>query len=123
MATANPAANIAVYDRVGFAGSAANVMTLEGAIFKTAVLLAILVAAASVTWSRMPDGTPAIAYPYMLGGAIGGLVIAMVTTFKPAISPITAPLYAGCQGLLIGAISAAFNALYNGIVVQAIGLT
>jgi uncharacterized YccA/Bax inhibitor family protein len=123
MATANPAANVNVYDRTGFAASAANVMTLQGAIFKTSVLLAILVAAASVTWSRMEGGTPATAYPLMLLGAIGGLIIAMVTIFKPTVSPITAPLYAACQGLLVGAISAAYNALYNGLVVQAIGLT
>jgi uncharacterized YccA/Bax inhibitor family protein len=123
MATANPAANVAVYDRAGFAASAANVMTLQGTIFKTSVLLAILVAGASVTWSRMLDGTPAMAYPWMLGGAIGGLIIAMVTTFKPTLAPITAPLYAACQGLLVGAISAAYNALYHGLVVQAIGLT
>jgi len=91
MATANPAANAAVYDRAGFAGSAANVMTLQGAIFKTSVLMAILVAAASVTWSRMLDSTPAAAYPFMLIGGIGGFIIAMVTIFKPAASPITAP--------------------------------
>src|SRR6478672_8492037 len=106
MATANPAANVDVYDRTGFAGSAANVMTLRGAIFKTSVLLAILVAAASVTWSRMLDGTPSTAYPFMLIGGIGGFIIAMVTIFKPTVSPITAPLYAACEGLLVGAISA-----------------
>src|SRR5262249_4597276 len=99
------------------------VMTLPGTIFKTSVLLAILVAAASVTWSRMLDGTPAAAYPLMLLGGIGGFIIAMVTVFKPTASPIPAPLDAGCQGLLVGAISAAYSALYNGLVVQAIGLT
>ena len=122
MATANPATNVSVYDRAGFAASAANVMTLHGTIFKTSVLLAILVAAGSVTWSRTLD-SPTTAYPFMLGGAIVGFIIAMVTIFKPTVSPITAPLYAACQGLFLGAISAAYNAMYHGLVVQAIGLT
>jgi uncharacterized YccA/Bax inhibitor family protein len=122
MATANPATNVDIYDRAGFAASAASVMTLQGTIFKTSVLLAILVAAGSVTWSRMLD-SPASAYPFMLVGGIAGFIIAMVTIFKPAASPITAPLYAACQGLFLGAISAAYNAVYYGLVVQAIGLT
>src|SRR5262245_7467178 len=122
MATANPAANVSIYDRAGFAASVANVMTLQGTIFKTSVLLAILVAAGSVTWSRTLD-SPTTAYPFMLGGGIVGFIIAMVTIFKPTASPITAPLYAACQGLFLGAISAAYNAVYHGLVVQAIGLT
>ena len=59
----------------------------------------------------------------MLGGAIGGLVLALVTVFKKTWAPITAPLYAVVEGVFIGALSAIFEMRYPGIVMQAVGLT
>ena len=59
----------------------------------------------------------------MLGGAIGGFILALVTIFKKQWSPITAPLYALVEGFFLGAISAVYNAQFQGIVLQAIMLT
>ncbi len=59
----------------------------------------------------------------MVGGAIGGFILAMVTAFKKEWAPITAPIYAFLQGLFLGGISAIYNARTNGIVLQAVMLT
>ena len=47
----------------------------------------------------------------------------MVTIFKKQWAPITAPIYALLEGLFLGGISAIYNAKFQGIVVQAVGLT
>ena len=49
--------------------------------------------------------------------------MAIITIFKKEWSPITVPIYAILEGLALGSISYIFNATYEGIVVQAIGLT
>jgi uncharacterized YccA/Bax inhibitor family protein len=59
----------------------------------------------------------------MLGGLVGGLVVALVTIFKKEWSPISAPIYALLEGLALGGISAIFDKSYPGIAMQAISLT
>jgi uncharacterized YccA/Bax inhibitor family protein len=60
---------------------------------------------------------------YLIGGAIGGFVLALVTAFKKEWSPVTAPLYALVEGFFLGSISAIYNAQFEGIVLQAVMLT
>jgi uncharacterized YccA/Bax inhibitor family protein len=126
MRTANPALNDGTFDQfdMSFDTERSDAMSLQGTVFKTGVLLAIVVAAGAFTW-RMTYQAPtqAAVMPWIIGGLIGGLVLALVTVFKPAASPYTAPLYAGAEGLFLGAISAIFEQAYPGIVVQAVGLT
>lgn len=99
-------------------------MTINGTVNKTGLLLILVVIGAMYSWGRFsgPDSVGAL-YPLMLGGAIGGLVLALVTVFKKTWAPITAPLYAVVEGVFIGALSAIFEMRYPGIVVQAVGLT
>jgi uncharacterized YccA/Bax inhibitor family protein len=129
MATANPAMNDAVYSRAGYADSAANVMTLQGTALKSILLVAILLATASYSWSltlARPDAegaSPAPQYGIVLVGAIGGMLVAFLTIFVPRISPFTAPVYAALQGLFLGGVSSFFEATYSGIVIQAVSLT
>ena len=123
MATANPAMSEAVYLRAGQAEASENVMTLQGSVVKTAILLAILLATATYTWSEATKGATSLVYGLMMAGGIGGFLVAMLTIFRPQYSPITAPIYAGLEGLIMGAISAAFETSYPGIVIHAIGLT
>jgi uncharacterized YccA/Bax inhibitor family protein len=59
----------------------------------------------------------------MIGGIIGGLVVALVTIFKKTWSPFTAPMYALLEGLALGGISAIFEKTYPGVAIQAVGLT
>jgi uncharacterized YccA/Bax inhibitor family protein len=122
MATANPAMNEAVYQRAGRAFAAAPVMTIEGTVLKTAVLLMILMAVAAYTWSQAIAGSP-LTYGALIVGSIGGFVTALLTIFVPKASPFTAPIYAALEGLVLGAISAVFEARYPGIAIKAIGLS
>jgi uncharacterized YccA/Bax inhibitor family protein len=104
---------------------ASSAMTLNGTVNKTGLLLLLSVITAAFAWSQIeftPEG-PVGAMPYLLGGAIGGLVFALVTTFKKEWAPVTAPLYALVEGLFLGAISAIYNARFEGIVLQAVLLT
>jgi len=97
-------------------------MTLMGAVNKTAILLCILVLAALITWKMVLTGESGAGI-FIWGGAIAGFIVAIVTVFKKNWAPFTAPLYAALKGLFIGGISAYFAALYEGIVMQAAGLT
>tara|TARA_Y100001970_G_C14249885_1_gene871029 strand:+ start:587 stop:1339 length:753 start_codon:yes stop_codon:yes gene_type:complete len=91
-------------------------MTLDGAVNKTGLLLAICFATAIYSWN-FPS-------PVLIGiGFIGGFIAALVTIFKPQIAPTSAPIYAALEGLALGAISVVFENQYPGIVIQAIGLT
>lgn len=79
-------------------------MTIQGTVAKTAILLAITVAAAAVSWIHV-ERAPELLRPYMIGGGIAGLIACIATVFKPNWSPISAPIYAVCEGLFLGAIS------------------
>ncbi len=122
MATANPAMNEAVYQRAGRAFAASSVMTLQGTVLKTAGLLVVLIVVAAYTWTQAISGSP-LTYGLLMGGSIGGFVVALLTIFVPKVSPFTAPIYAALEGLVLGAISAAFEARYPGIAIKAVGLS
>lgn len=101
-----------------------NVMTLNGTVNKTGLLLLLCVLTAAFAWSQVATPAGIVgAGPYIWGGLIGGLVLAMVTIFKKEWAPISAPLYALVEGLFLGAISAQYSYLYEGIVMQAVMLT
>ena len=108
-----------------FAGpiAAGETMTIQGTVNKTGLLLFLVMIAAAWTWGLSHSQTPGAALPWMIGGALGGFVLALVTVFKSAWSPITAPIYALLEGLFLGGISAMFEKSYPGIAIQAIGLT
>jgi uncharacterized YccA/Bax inhibitor family protein len=100
-------------------------MTLNGAVNKTGILLLLAVMTAAFAWSQIEFTAEGAtnAMPYVLGGGIGGFVLAMATIFKKTWSPVTAPLYAIVEGLFLGAVSAMYNHMYEGIVLQAVTLT
>ena len=98
-------------------------MTLQGTVNKTGLLLLCVVVSAAWTWGLGHSETPEAAFPWMMGGLIGGLVACLATVFKPNWSPITAPVYALLEGLVLGGISALFEKSYPGIAIQAVGLT
>jgi len=108
-----------------FAGSipSGETMTIQGTVNKTGLLLLFVVVAAAWTWGMAHSETPEAAYPWVVGGALGGFVVALVTIFKKEWSPVSAPVYALLEGLVLGGISAFFERSYPGIAVQAISLT
>ena len=104
--------------------TADQVMTLQGTVNKTGILLVLVVIGATYTWNLFfQDGNPAAVMPIAIGGAIGGLVFALITMFKKEWAGVTAPVYAVLEGLFLGGISAIFEAQFPGIVIQATGLT
>jgi len=98
-------------------------MTVQGTVNKTGILLLCVVATAAWTWGLAHSEQPEAAYPWMIGGAIGGLITALVTIFKKEWSGLTAPVYALLEGLFLGGMSAVFEKSYPGIAVQSVALT
>lgn len=124
--TANPALSGETFSKEAaknptLAGADQDVMTVDGTVWRTLFLFVILLLPAYYTWNLV--GTGANLSAYMWGGAIGGLVVAVVTIFKKEWSPYTAPLYTFLQGLFLGAISGIFESQFQGITLQAVGLT
>ena len=101
----NPALDIPLSER----------MTLDGAVNKTGILLALCFSGAFIGWNMPGLILPAI---------IIGFILAMVTIFRsPAKAGSTAPLYALAQGIALGGITLMYENAYDGIAIQAIGLT
>ncbi len=91
-------------------------MTISGAINKTLVLFAILLATSAISF-MMPTTF------LLIIGVVGSLIAVLVASFKPHTSPIAAPVYAGFEGLALGTISAFYAAQFDGIIMQAVSLT
>ncbi len=124
MRTANPALNKKTFQSYTAGSAASNPMTVQGTVNITALLLCCLLVSAGWTWNMFyTSGNPAAVMPWMIGGAIGGLIVAVITVFKKEWAPITAPIYALLEGLLLGGLSSTLEARYPGIVIQAVGLT
>jgi uncharacterized YccA/Bax inhibitor family protein len=124
MRTANPTLNEKVFTSLGARPVGQEAMSVQGAVNKTGILLALVLLTSGWTWNLYTQsGDPAAVFPWLVGGAVGGLVVALVTVFKMPWAPVTAPIYAVLEGLVLGGLSAMFEASYPGIVVQAIGLT
>lgn len=116
MRTANPALNAKTFD---VANEGAGVMTIQGTVSRTAMLLTLLFAATMLTWNPVsPNGSS-----WMMIGAIAGFITALITIFNKKAAPVTASIYAVCEGILLGGISSVFERMYPGIVIQAVLLT
>ncbi|MBN2774648.1 MAG: Bax inhibitor-1/YccA family protein [Prolixibacteraceae bacterium] len=110
--------------------SSADVMTVNGTINKTALMLLFVVASAVYTWNKFykavdvdPAGGIAAVAPWLAIGGIGGFITVLVTVFRPRSSGISAPIYAAFEGLFLGGISAIFESMYQGVVINAVALT
>lgn len=124
MQSGNPVLNSNTFRDTIRGYDTSDTMTIGGTIYKTGLLLLLAVLTAAWTWTLfLKSGNPAVLTPWLIGGAIGGFVVAMVTVFKKEWSMVTAPLYALCEGAFLGGISAIFEASYPGIVIQAVALT
>ena len=117
--TSNPAFRNGAFSRT-VARPDEGVMTLGGTVFKSLVLVLVTVGFTIYTWQMIPLSNVG---PYVIGGAIGGLLIALLTIFKPHLAPWTAPIYAVVEGIALGGISAMYSAQYAGLPAQAVALT
>jgi uncharacterized YccA/Bax inhibitor family protein len=109
-------------------------MTVNGVISATATLFVLLLASATYGWIQtgapeevvFTDGSvgydnaiPALAW----AGLIVGVGLTFLLMFKPHLAKFIAPIYAIAEGFFVGAISRAYENLFDGIVVQAVGMT
>jgi uncharacterized YccA/Bax inhibitor family protein len=122
MRTANPALNKKTFEALDRTND--EVMTINGTVNKTAISLVILLVGALYTWKIFTETMSVEAiYPWLIGGFIGGFIVALITIFKKTLAPITTPIYALLEGVALGGLSAWFESIYPGIVFQAVTLT
>jgi uncharacterized YccA/Bax inhibitor family protein len=123
--SSNPTLPANLFSSLRYTANRADAMTVQGTVYKTLMLLMLVVLSAGWTWIKFykAGGNAAVIAPWMFVGVFGGLIMAMVTIFKKEWSAVTAPIYAVLQGLFIGGISAQLEMAYSGIVIQAAGLT
>ncbi len=95
-----------------------DVMTIQGTVNKTGILLLLCIFSASLVWKN-----PVAFMPFMWLSIIGGFIVALVTVFNKQWAGVTSPIYAFVEGLFLGCISALMERQYPGIVIQAVGLT
>jgi uncharacterized YccA/Bax inhibitor family protein len=102
----------------------ADVMTVSGSVSATAVLLVLVLAGGVVGWSSTEVTLGTVELPgWLLLAFVGALGLAIATIFRPGWARVTAPLYALVEGTVLGAISHLYEAEFDGIVLQAAGLT
>jgi uncharacterized YccA/Bax inhibitor family protein len=105
------------------------VMTVNGTISATLVLLILLLVSAAFGWSQAsgpagPEGQEVYQMPPLaFVGIIIGFGAVILATFKPALAKYLGPVYSIGYGFAVGAISKMYESFQNGIVVQAIGAT
>ena len=103
-------------------GSSDQTMSVRGTLNKFGFMLLMLMGTAFYSWKEAANGGQNT-MGLIIGGAIGGFVIAIVMMFKQEWAKYLAPLYALLEGLFIGAISAMYEASFPGLVANAVGLT
>lgn len=104
-------------------------MTQRGTLNKFFLMFLLVMGTASLTWRAAAQGANVM--PWVIGGAIGGFVVALVLSFKPVWAAFLAPVYALLEGAFVGGISSVYNFAFKGaaatgtggIVMQAVGLT
>lgn len=128
--SSNPAFKNA-FNNIAYTGDLSTVMTLKGTINKTLLSLLLVIVGAMYTWKMALYGG-GNASAWMLGGGIGGFIVALITVFKKEWAPYTVPVYSFLEGLLLGGLSATVAASFSTepgssvnsqIVVQAVSLT
>ena len=94
------------------------VMTVQGAINKTLILLVVMLATAVVT-AKFASAM------LMWVGVIGGAIVYFMASRNPSNSTYLAPIYAVLEGLLVGTISTYYIAATGdpGLVIKAVGIT
>lgn len=116
--TSNPALSEKTWEKVE--GVYEDQMTVQGAVNKTLICIALCFAAAILVWNQIKSVE--IVYAFY-GAIIAGAVVAFITCFKHSWAPVTAPLYAILEGVSLGIISAILDKFYPGIAIEAITLT
>lgn len=121
--SSNPTLSDKIFDNAGTVGRS-EAMTIQGTVDKLFILTVLMFVAATYSWHLV--STPEMmgqAMGLLLGGALFAFVVGLVICFKMSWAPMLSPVYALCEGLMLGCISAVYERMYNGIVIQSLGLT
>lgn len=99
-------------------------LTIDDVVTKTGITLAVLTAVAAVSYFLV-QGNLALAGPFSLVGALGGLALVMIATFgRKQDNPAIVLSYAALEGLFLGAVSFIIANVYStggvGMIAQAI---
>src|ERR1041384_5727127 len=82
---------------------ATRAMTVDDVVVRTVALVLLTTAVAAVAWFTIDSG-PALRFG-IIGGSIGGIVLAMGISFRRITNPAVISLYAILQGVLLGVAS------------------
>ncbi|PHX73729.1 MAG: hypothetical protein CK547_06945 [Chitinophagaceae bacterium] len=122
--SSNPTLSEKSFNR-SMAMAGAQTMTVKGTLNRFGFLFLMVMATSFYVWNEASVGNNV--QGYIIGGAIGGLVLALVLIFKQQWAQYLAPAYALLEGLLVGGISAVYNNAFAkiapSIVMQAVTLT
>ncbi|MEM6333290.1 MAG: Bax inhibitor-1/YccA family protein [Planctomycetota bacterium] len=105
------------------------VMTVAGTVNKTAMALVVCIVSAGFVWFQFFNAGMGAAIPWMIGGALVGLVLGLATAFVPKIAPFTTLPYAAAEGFFLGGVSAVVESQITaqgapgGIAIQAFACT
>ena len=99
-------------------------LTIDDVVTKTGITLAVLTSVAAVSYFLV-QGNLALATPFTIVGALGGLALVLVATFgRKQDNPAIVLSYAALEGLFLGAVSFIIANLYSnggvGMIAQAI---
>lgn len=117
----NPALSKGAMDRV-MAVESANSATVGGTVFKTLILVTIVIISAAFSW-RWASNAGSSYGILLIAASIAALIFGLIASFVPKSTPITAPLYAVAEGALLGVISMWASKSFGDIAVQAVALT
>jgi uncharacterized YccA/Bax inhibitor family protein len=104
----------------------ANAMTVNGTVMKTGLLLVVLMATMWWMFDRFWNGGAPVqkeVMPFMIGGAIGGLVICLVMMFAKRLAMFFGLAYAVAEGLFLGGVTMIFEIRYPGLPLLAASFT
>lgn len=98
-------------------------MTVNGAINKTFILFAFLLASSLAVWNLFFQGYADKVSMLLVVGLVASIISFIVIMVNKKALSIAAPIYAASEGLVLGGISAMFEKAYPGIAIQAISAT
>ncbi|MBA3846813.1 MAG: Bax inhibitor-1/YccA family protein [Planctomycetes bacterium] len=99
-------------------GRPTDLMTANGTVTKTGILLLVMMATLAWAWSAFwNDGAPNFnAFkPFFLGGAIVGLIAVLIGTFVPKLAMPMGFVYALAEGLFLAGVTMMFEVRYPGL--------
>jgi len=102
----NPALNDSTFEKSAYKevswweDSESNLMTMNGVVDKTALLLGIVISLAIVSYISAP-----LSLIFSFIGGIVGFILAMIIIFSGSMNPLLICAYASCQGLFLGGVT------------------